>query len=263
MTILTKIRGTLMNMLSQPLKPHAVRINRAVKQWGKSTFELAAELHAAHKKALTVKGSHKSDWGRWLKEEAHISPRYARELLQIHRKFGDVHDAKSVSHKTLLKLSKPDVPQKAIDEVITRAIKGEKNLGGKKAKKIIDSHRPSPKAANEQAREHGKPVLASDGYLYFGNTKEEARAGEERRTVVYSVREAIEILATVQWTAEDFLKQALPHQLWKPREDEQIELALRWLSSLSKAWNRRNINHEQHPAIEDRTNGGQGTETRS
>jgi hypothetical protein len=254
------IMAQIVSLLTLPLRSHARAIRSLSAKWGKTTFEIAAEVSAAHKKALTIKGSHKSDWTRWCRQEAGISSGWARKLVRIHRKFGDVESAKSLSHRILLNLTKPDTPAKAIDEILSRASKGEKVIS-KKAKRIIDSHRPTPKAANEKAMETGKPVLASDGYLYFGNTKEEAKAGEERRTVVYSVREAIETLATVQWTAEDFLKQALPHQLWKPREDEQIEVALRWLSSLSKAWNRRNIDHER-PAIEDRTNGGKGVEAR-
>jgi hypothetical protein len=41
-----------------------------------------------------------------------------------------------------------------------------RKIGRKKVKEIADKHRlPSAKAANEKAKEEGRPVLASDGFI--------------------------------------------------------------------------------------------------
>ena len=49
---------------------------------------------------------------------------------------------------------------------------------------------PGPKTANKIAAETKRPVLASDGYFYFGTDPEKAKEGEDRRTMVFGVRRA-------------------------------------------------------------------------
>jgi hypothetical protein len=95
---------------------------------------------------------------------------------------------------------------------------------------------PGPKTANKQARVEGRPVLASDGYIYFGTSPEKAQEGEDRRTMVYGVKRALNTLSDIQLTGNQFLNYALPHQLWDPEEAKVIKKALRWRESLDAAW---------------------------
>jgi ParB-like chromosome segregation protein Spo0J len=107
------------------------------------------------------------------------------------------------------------------------------------ASKVTEKHRlPSPKKANEQAKETGKPTLASDGYIYFGTSEENAKAGEDQRAMVYGVRRALDHLANINLTGTEFLKYASPWQLWKPEEAKVIKRALKWLTSLDAAWDK-------------------------
>jgi len=56
--------------------------------------------------------------------------------------------------------------------------------------------------------------------------------------VVYSVRRAVECLASMELSPHQFLSFALPHQLWS-RDDKQIGVALKWLNALHTAWETR------------------------
>src|SRR5262249_24819083 len=104
-------------------------------------------------------------------------------------------------------------------------------------KKIAKAHQlPSAKDANVQAREEGRPILARDGYIYFGTDPERAKEGEDRRIMVYGVRRALEHLGSISLTGKQFLDYAMPHQLWTEDEAKIIKQALRWLISLAEAW---------------------------
>jgi hypothetical protein len=103
-----------------------------------------------------------------------------------------------------------------------------------------DEYRPpGPKTANKLAKETGHPVVASDGFIYFGLTPEEAKKGKDRRAMVYDVRDALDHLASIELTGEQFLNYARPWQLWTREESEVIKKALAWLTSLDTAWDRR------------------------
>jgi hypothetical protein len=136
-------------------------------------------------------------------------------------------------------LSRKDVPESARLEAVDRAERGER-ITAKDAKKIARVHRlPTAKAANEQAKEEGRPVLARDGFIYFGTDPGRAKEGEDRRTMIYGVRKALGTLGNIHLTGRQFLDYALPHQLWDEEEAKIIKQALRWLMSLSDAWDSR------------------------
>jgi hypothetical protein len=88
-------------------------------------------------------------------------------------------------YKILEFLARETTPKAGRKEIMRRLKEGER-VSRKRAKKIADKHRPKPKQAAKLARETGKPVLASDGYIYLGATDEQARKADERRTVVFS-----------------------------------------------------------------------------
>jgi hypothetical protein len=136
-------------------------------------------------------------------------------------------------------LVKKDVPESARIEARERASRGE-HVTTKDAKKIVKAHSlPTAKEANKQAKDEGRPVFARDGNIYFGTDAMKAKEGEDRRTMVYGVRKALDTLADITLTGKEFLAYALPHQLWNADEEKVIKRALRWLTLLDAAWDSR------------------------
>jgi hypothetical protein len=135
-------------------------------------------------------------------------------------------------------LAKPSTPESARHEIIERSRRGEK-IAAREAKKIVVKHHPKPAEANKRARETGKPVLASDGFIYFGASKEEASAMEQRRSVVYGVRRVVDTLANMQVTPVQFIAYALPHQFHGFNQHNELARAAKWLAELDAAWNKK------------------------
>jgi hypothetical protein len=174
----------------------------------------------------------------WVKKSVGIGMRYAESLIAIADKFEKLAGKQKLpSFRVMQFLARATTPAGARREVMRRVKRGEL-VSGPKARAIADKHRPTPSEANKLAKETGKPVVASDGYIYFGTSKQKAKEGELRRTVVYSVRRAVECLATMELSPHQFLNFALPHQLWS-RGDKQIGVALKWLNALHTAWETR------------------------
>lgn len=217
----------------------AARIRELMQRWTDNSMKLGFELREARDTFEIIHNRGRVGWKQWLRHEIGIGEVYANSLVLVAEKFGhlDSQDI-GVSFRVLRFLSHETTPDAATREVFRRAKHGEK-IGRVKAKKIADTHRPPPKEANKIARETGKPTLASDGFLYLGGTKEQVKESTERRTLVYAVRRAIETLATVETSPNQFLETALPHQLWTRKEEKQIDDALRWLSALKAAWSMR------------------------
>jgi hypothetical protein len=218
----------------------AERIRSLMRDWSRHTVEIGLELKAA--KATFPIGPRKQlmGWRTWLKKEFKLTFGHAAKLIVAAEKFGHLHQRNKLlpSGKVLNFLSHKTTPRAAVKEVLRRAARGEK-IGAQRAEQIAAKHAPSPKEANRQAKASGKPVLASDGYLYFGTSKEQAKHSENRRTVIYAVRRAIETLATIEHAPHEFLSLALPHQLWNREEEKQIGRAAKWLNALHVAWEAR------------------------
>lgn len=175
-------------------------------------------------------------WYQWVKRECSITPKYSYAFIAIAEKFRDQDLPPNLSMSVLRILSDRNMSDEAVGEIIEQAKTGKK-VTRKDAAKAKKKHSlPSPKAANEQAREEKRPILASDGYIYFGSDPEKAKAGEDRRTMVYGVRKALETLAAIELTPTQFLNYALPHQLWQGDESQVIKQSLRWLTGLDTAW---------------------------
>ena len=233
--------ATVFNILSGVLARHTKRVKELMADWTKNTIELGKELRAAREQFPLVRGSGKTanrpGWHKWLKQFG-LFPNHAGALIAVADKFGSRRDLPQLSRYVLVELARPSTPDEAIDDVIARVKAGEK-ITVKRAKKIADSHRPGPKEANRIARETGKAVAASDGRIYFGGDPSEVQDYKNKRTVIFGVRHAIEALAAMQITPEQFLKMAMPHQLLHLNENNQIQRAADWLKEFNKAWKDR------------------------
>jgi hypothetical protein len=222
-------------------KAAAQRIGALMRDWTANTLALAAELaKAAETFPSSPKRAYRQGFDKWARKETGLSSSQINNLLHVHQKFG--HREQGTIHlggAVMILLARSKVPETARQEALDRAEKGE-HISRIGAKKIIKAHKlPTPKAANEQAKNEGHPVLASDGYIYFGTDPGRAKEGEDRRTMVYGVRKALETLGSIHLTGRQFMAYALPHQLWSADEAKIIKKALHWLQSLDEAWDSR------------------------
>jgi hypothetical protein len=212
-----------------------------MEDWTENTIAIGKELAAAQANFPVTKiGGRLSrpGWSQWVKENAGISHSHAHNLIQVAKKFGETAVSLKTSQKVLVLLSREGTPESARQEVIRRIKKGE-NFGRKEVTKVIREHKfPKPTEANKQAKETGVPVQASDGYIYFGTSKEDAQLGEDRRTIVYGVKDAIVALAEIELSPINFIKFMLPHQRWDHNEEKKIEKARAWLNDLAKEWDK-------------------------
>jgi hypothetical protein len=217
----------------------AVHIRKLMSDMVGNTLAIGDELAKARETFPPGGPKNKrAGWATWLRNEFQMSTSWAAKLIQVHHKFGGVlaRGGRGLpSQKVLAYLAQDNVPDAAREEAIEHIKKGKK-LSKVGAKKLAAKHRPSPKQANKLAQETGKPVEASDGYVYLGATEQQVKESAQRRTIVYAVREAIQCISAVTLSAQDFLEYAAPHQLWKAREEDQIERALDWIKDLAKAW---------------------------
>ena len=219
----------------------AKRIKQLMHNWTANTLALAAELAKAAETFPTnpKKPNERMGFRTWATKTTGLSANYVYNLVQVHKTFAQRRGAHQLSGKVMVLLSRPTVPETARQEVLKRSEAGD-TIGRGEVAKLIKKHAlPTPKAANQQAKEEGQPVLASDGYIYFGTDPGRAKEGEDRRTMVYGVRKALDTLGKIHLTGRQFLAYAMPHQLWTAEEQHIIKDALRWLQDLDEAWEAR------------------------
>ena len=222
----------------QTVREHAAAELRVLmREWSTNTIGIGLKLMEV-RETFTPNprpGKPRPGWKVWLKQHVGIGEKHAASMIYVAEKFGHLKEKALPSQRVLSFLARARTPKAATREVLRRVGKGER-IGKQKATAIADKHRPRPKEANRLAKETGKPVMASDGFIYFGTSVAKAREAENRRTIVYSVRRAVECLSAVEMTPHQFLTFALPHQLWRKDEDAQIGRALKWLNALHTAW---------------------------
>lgn len=225
----------------------AKRIKELANQWAENTIDLGKELRSAQETfpLVNVKGgvNRRDGWANWLKTEIGFSEDHASKLIRIAETFDRNSGGTLVatSFKVLEYLSRRHITQEERAEV-TERIQGGEKIGLGKAETIVEAIRtnaPKPEEARKIAKETGKPTLARDGNIYLGASKEQEKQSEARREMVFGVRRAIEALAGVGVTPKQFLKQALPHQLWTVDEEHVLDKALDWMSDLKSAWDER------------------------
>jgi hypothetical protein len=220
----------------------AKRIRDLMQDWTQNTLDLGAELAKVRETFPTNPRRARVErpgFMKWCKQSTGLGESQIGALIRSYEKFGQ-HDraGQKLPYHVMRILAADSVPEAARQEAIERKASGGK-IAEKEAKEIANRHRlPSAKAANEQAKDEQRPVLASDGYIYFGTDPDKAKQGEDRRTMIYGVRRALETLANIELTANQFLNYALPHQLWTKEEAAVIKHALRWLKSLDAAWDK-------------------------
>ena len=215
------------------LAEHAVELGKRLKEV-RDTFPLMDCRVGKQKQRRKARVG----WKAWLKAEVHMSETHAQRLIRVYDKLSPRVKGLPLGMKVLDYLAQKDVPAAARYEIIGRAEKGEK-FNVKQAKNVVVRHYPKPMEANKIARETGKPTLASDGFIYFGASKAEAKVINDRRGVVFAVRRAITTLSAMQISPHQFLQYALPHQLLKIDDHGEVVKAADWMNAFRTAWQHR------------------------
>jgi len=222
-------------------------IRGLMKEWTNNTIKMGLRLAEVQDRCFPIytpagelpKGAHRPGWARWLKETVNIELKHAYQLIRCAKRFAGKPGADRLSRRVMDFLSREQIPDEAITEVID--IAQRRQIMKREAKEIVKKHLPKPTEANQKARDTGKPHLASDGNYYFGHTKEEAEAVEQQRTLIYGIRRAVKAMSDVadEITPLQFLSKAHLHQLWSRDNERELENATKWLTELSEQWEKR------------------------
>ncbi len=223
------------------LEQHTKRVKQLMENFSTNTIELGVELKQARDKFPATSNNRNATrpgWHKWLNEVG-VTVSQATNLIKVAERFGRAGArTKGIGRTILVLLSEHATPDAAIRDVVRRVRKGEK-ITEPKAKKIINKHRPKPAEANKIAKETGKAVLASDGYIYLGADKADVKEATAKRTVIFAIRSAIETLGAIELTPQQLLAMAAPHQLLHLNDGNQIPRAATWLVKFSRAWRTR------------------------
>ena len=227
-------------------KAKAVLLHELGEKWAENTIEIGRELVAVRdtfpQRHPSNHRSPRPGWHDWIKTDCEFERSHTNQFIRIYEKFGVAGLPGIKSSELLGYLSRDTVPDDVREEIVKR-IKGGEIIGKRKAVGIVKERTtpqiPKPSKARKIARDTGVPTQASDGNIYFGATEKQEVEINKRIEIVGGIRNAIERIAEVEMTAEEFLEYALPHQLWKHDEVDQIHDASNWLNDLMKAWKDR------------------------
>jgi len=237
---------TALQLASTPDQMHsrtqlAKDIKELMVDWTGNTLSLGTKLAKA-KETFPENPKRPGEYPgfvRWAKATTGLSEAQINQLILAHKRFGHRSVSARLGQQVMFLLARDNVPEAARIEALDRAERGE-HVTAPDARKIVRAHTlPTAKEANKRAKEEGRPIFARDGNIYFGTDAMRAKEGEDRRTMVYGVRKALDTLGSINLTGREFLAYALPHQLWDKEESKIIKSALRWLTMLDTAWDER------------------------
>ncbi len=224
------------------LQVYEDRIHKLMDNWTENAIDIGVTLLAAQQKFTRERDRSGRmsyvGWAKWAQETTGLSDAYVRNLTAIAKRFGRDTSRPKVAVRVLKLLVAKSTPSAARREIERRMKRGDK-IQTSHVERAIEKHRPKPAEANKIAKETGKAVLASDGYIYLGADKADVKEATAKRTVIFAIRGAIETLAEVQLSPQQLLDMALPHQLLRLNEGNQIPRAATWLVKFSRAWRRR------------------------
>ncbi len=194
------------------------------------------------------------DFEAMIVDDLPFSPRVARRLMAIANnpaiaKSANVADLPAMSALSELALLKEEdfkwaQKRKLITSNTTnnaaRAIKGAMKAKqgeivghGKKTDTL-----PSPKEAANIARETDTMVMASDGNYYTGTTKAEAKAAEDRRSMIYDIIQNIDEIAAMKCSPGEWID-AGDFMLNRFNKNGELAKAVSWLNRLNEVWESR------------------------
>jgi len=234
------------------LRDAAAKIRAAGQKAVEGYFEIGRQLILARKQfdqyGRRLGAGPNGQWDKWLKKETGLSASHTRNIMRVVNKFGRLalSDQKPTI-STLLAITSDDTPAAVVQHVLehpetsqNEAQQLRQDIIAQEAEaKVQERPLPTASEARVEARETHHPVLARDGKIYFGATKEEGERAAERRKLIYSVREAVDLLAGLDVTATEWLAEARPWQFHSFNENDEIGAARGWLDELCVQWEKR------------------------
>lgn len=243
----------------------AKEIRELTKDVAVNSIEMGRKLLTAQKTFPPKKGGHggtpsRPGWEDWCKKEVGLSKDMVKRLIQIAKKFpvgtaiptGASRNVLRLlassattpeAHKTIVdKLDKGEtVTEAEAKEIVHKVNRGQgitkKEIGKVSSFYGTDKTLPKPKEARKEARDTGMLVLASDGYYYTPATDDQIKMGEKQRHLVFGMRRAVEMLASIDMTPHQFIDFAPDYIL--PTEDDErrnVREAAKWLNAFAAAW---------------------------
>lgn len=228
---------------------HAKRINDKYDDIGKYVALNGAQLATYVKEAFDELGE--EEWQRMTREDLRFGHDKANGLLRIGRNVDLIKlvnstdpNATSLGWTVCYEVAKLTGPQLRwardhglLDATTTArsaralqsALDPETKIVGEDVKD--KAMLPSAAEARKLARETGKLVMAKDGNLYTGASREEGEEQDRRRNLVFGVRRAINALA-LAGDAEAFYAQMMPFERWDATEREDVFAARDFLIDL-------------------------------
>jgi len=235
------------------LRDAAAKIRAAGQKAVEGYFEIGRQLILARKQfdqyGRRQDGGENGEWVKWIEKEIGFSLGAANRIKAMTKKFG-----RATSHDqlppigVLFEITPDDTPNAVVQHVLEHpetTMREARQLGKDiKAQEATAEIQERPLStvseARVEARETHHPVLARDGKIYFGATKEEGERAAERRKLIYSVREAIELLADLEVTPAEWVEEARPWQFHDFNTEDEITTARNWLDTLVFVWEHRN-----------------------
>ena len=190
-------------------------------------------------------GSDNAQWRTWLKQETGLSHTVAGSIIQVTRKFGSPKSGNQLpGFSVLLEISAANTPPEVVSHVLnTPGVNVHKARQARKdVTRQVESAAPlpSPKQARQIARDTGTVTMDSAKRLHFGATEKEEDDAKKLRNLIYSIREAVDVIAAIDVAPDDWFNRAKPWQFVDWNADEELERAALWLIGLSDIWKEKN-----------------------
>lgn len=193
-------------------------------------------------------GGERETYRDWVEKNCLISYSWAKQIHAIYVRVGDdliLSDGRfvRVGWHTLQFLAKPGIPDGVVQQVVQQAETGQrvmyarvKEIAGQLNKSTLTAAE-----AREEAKRKGHGVMARDGKIYTGASKEEIADADRRKQQVYQVRHAMDAIIEIAGllTPVELLDQATSWQDWTVDEAQNFQPAIDYLTELRQEWERR------------------------
>lgn len=175
-------------------------------------------------------------WSDWTQAEVGLNGDSATRMIRTWEKFSPSPEAEKIPFTTLIELVSPNTPESLIKEVLAEADNPPSKREVQARKKGV---LPSPREARQQAIASGEYVQASDGTLVAPITDAKQDEINERRTLVYEFRDAVEHLADMVVTPKEWLNRAASHQTYTLDDIGDVARAKDYLEAFIEEFNSR------------------------
>lgn len=245
----THLRGA-----AEKIRGHGRRAAQHIVEIGRELLGVRARLHQ------------EGTFLTWLRAEFDWSHMTAYRFMRVAERFTNLVTAGvpfEIDVSALYVLAEAKTPEAAREAVVEAALEGcrvthaqanaavgaaeqareqGKGPAEQRAAAAQAARLPTPSQARKQAAEIGRPVLASDGYLYSGKSKAQGKAEEAHTQRIFAYVNPIRALAETQQEPEDWLAELPPYM--RDTVDEHLARARDRINRLMELWH-----HDEQPEV--------------